>query len=164
MKWDAIDFENDTLKIQHTVVKQKTVIAKDSTKSATSRRVYPLLSEVREVLYKLLERKRQDKIDFGSAYKESDYVFVWNDGTPLSPDYVTRTFRSVLERNGLPHMRYHDFRHSTASILYDKGWELKDIQEWLGHADISTTGNIYTHISKLRKETIGKDLSETFSL
>ena len=44
-------------------------------------------------------------------------------------------------------MRFHDLRHSCASILYDKGWNLKDIQEWLGHADIETTGGIYTHIT-----------------
>ena len=59
-------------------------------------------------------------------------------------------------------MRFHDIRHSTASILYEKGWELKDIQEWLGHADIGTPGNIYTHLSKLGKENIGKYLANTF--
>jgi len=53
-------------------------------------------------------------------------------------------------------------RHSTASILYDNGWELKDIQQWLGHADIGTTGNIYTHLTRLRKENIGKDLENVF--
>ena len=47
-------------------------------------------------------------------------------------------------------MRFHDLRHSCASILYDKGWNLKDIQEWLGHADIETTWGIYTHITQDR--------------
>jgi integrase len=61
-------------------------------------------------------------------------------------------------------MRFHDIRHSTASILYDAGWELKDIQEWLGHSDIETTGNIYTHISKIRKEKKGMELAGTFRL
>ncbi|MBQ3178329.1 MAG: site-specific integrase [Clostridia bacterium] len=164
LKWDAIDFEENTLRIQFTVVKQKTIIEKPATKSMTSRRVYPLLPEVKELLLRLQDKKKQDRIDFGSAYKESDYIFVWADGTPYRPDYVTRAFGKVLEKKGLPHIRFHDIRHSTASILYDKGWDLKDIQEWLGHADIGTTGNIYTHISKLRKETIGKDLGSTFKL
>ncbi len=164
LKWDAIDFENNMLRIRHTVVKQRTIIAKDSTKSTASRREYPLLPEIKDVLLQLWEKKKKDRIAFGSAYEESDYIFVWSDGKPYRPDYVTRAFRKVLEKNNFPHMRFHDIRHSTASILYDKGWELKDIQEWLGHADISTTGNIYTHISKQRKETIGKDLGNTFSL
>ena len=106
----------------------------------------------------------QDKAIFGNCYTESDYIFRWSDGKPYRPDYVTRTFKKVLSQNGLPDMRFHDLRHSTASILYDKGWELKDIQEWLGHADISTTGNIYTHISKMRKEKIGQDLGSLFRM
>ena len=77
---------------------------------------------------------------------------------------MTRAFKKVLVQHGLPDMRFHDIRHSTASILYDKGWELKDIQEWLGHADISTTGNIYTHISKMRKEMMGQDLGSLFRM
>jgi integrase len=68
----------------------------------------------------------------------------------------------VLKKHGLKRIRFHDLRHSTASILYDKGWSLKDIQEWLGHADIETTGNIYTHISNSRKQMLSKDLEKTF--
>ena len=97
-----------------------------------------------------------------SAYTETDYIFVWSDGKPYRPDYITRAFKKVLAQHGLPEMRFHDIRHSTASILYDNGWELKDIQQWLGHADIGTTGNIYTHLTRLRKENIGKDLEKVF--
>lgn len=164
LKWDAVDFEVGTLKIQHTVVKQKTLIAQDCTKSMASRRVYPLLPEVRDLLLSLREKQAKDRADFGNCYTETAYIFVLSDGKPYRPDYVTRTFKKVLARHGLPEMRFHDIRHSTASILYDKGWELKDIQEWLGHADIGTTGNIYTHISKMRKETMGKDLGSLFKL
>ena len=59
-------------------------------------------------------------------------------------------------------MRFHDLRHSCASILYDKGWALKDIQTWLSYANIQITVNIYTHISKTRKEILAKDLKNTF--
>ncbi len=61
-------------------------------------------------------------------------------------------------------MRFHDLRHNTASILYDMGWDLKGIQTWLGHADIETTGNIYTHISKLRKHTMANNIEHLFHL
>ena len=164
LKWNAVDFDAGTLKIQHTVVKQKTIIAKDTTKSMNSRRVYPLLPEVRNLLLHLKEKQAKDRADFGDCYTESEYIFVWSDGKPYRPDYVTRAFKKVLVQHGLPDMRFHDIRHSTASILYDKGWELKDIQEWLGHADISTTGNIYTHISKMRKEMMGQDLGSLFRM
>ncbi|MBQ7921399.1 MAG: tyrosine-type recombinase/integrase family protein, partial [Clostridia bacterium] len=111
LKWDAVDFESDTLKIQHTVVKQKTIIAKDSTKSMTSRRVYPLLKEVKKLLLELREKQKKDRIDFGSVYTETDYIFVWSDGKPYRPDYITRTFKKVLAQHGLPQMRFHDIRH-----------------------------------------------------
>lgn len=61
-------------------------------------------------------------------------------------------------------MQFHDLRHSCASALHDKGWELKDIQTWLGHANISTTADIYTHISNTRKNNMAKDIENTFSL
>lgn len=61
-------------------------------------------------------------------------------------------------------MGFHDLRHSCASILYDKGWELKDIQTWLGHADIQTTADVYTHISNTRKNDMAKDIRNIFSL
>lgn len=164
LKWDAVDFENNTIKIQHTVVKQSTIIAKDTTKSFSSRRTYPMLDEVREVLLSIREKQKQNREFFGDTYVESGYVFVWSDGKPYRPDYITRTFQKVLEKHGLPRLRFHDIRHSTASILYDKGWPLKDVSEWIGHADLSTTGNIYTHITMLRKENVGKDLGSLFHL
>jgi len=63
--------------------------------------------------------------------------------------------------HGISIIRFHDLRHSTASILHDKGWSLKDIQDWLRHADIETTGNIYTHISKSREQANAKSLEKT---
>lgn len=60
-------------------------------------------------------------------------------------------------------MTFHDLRHSTASILYELGWEIKDIQEWLGHSDVQTTLNIYTHLSKAHKEEQAKSLEGIFT-
>lgn len=99
---------------------------------------------------------------FGQGYVKSDYVFTWPNGRMIRPDYVTHRFQKVLENKGLTKMRFHDLRHSCASILYDKGWNVKDIQEWLRHADIETTMNIYTHISDQRKKILAKDLENTF--
>ena len=67
-------------------------------------------------------------------------------GRRITPGFLTQHFPLVLERNGMKKIRFHDLRHSCASLLYSNGVALKDIQEWLGHSDISTTSNIYTHL------------------
>lgn len=142
----------------------KIIIAKDKTKTPTSKATYQLIPEVKELLLTLKEKEAENRKLFGKAYFDSDYVFKHEDGTLFRPDYVLKRFKKTLKQNNFPEMRFHDLRHSTASILYDKGWNIKDIQEWLRHADIETTGNIYTHISRSRKQALASDLSNTFSL
>lgn len=144
LKWSAVDFENNVIRIRHTVVATNTIVAKDKTKSVTSNRSFTLLPEIKELLLKLKIAQEKSKQLFGNCYKENDYIFKWSDGKTYRPDYITKKFHKIMNAHALKAMRFHDLRHSTASILYDKGWSLKDIQEWLGHADISVTSNIYT--------------------
>ena len=164
LRWSAIDFENGTVTINHTVVKNKTIVEKDSTKTQSSYHTYKLIDDVRDVLLKHKTQQDENRKRFGRNYKESDYVFVWDDGTKLRPDYVTRGFQRVLKSHNLPMMRFHDLRHSTASILYDKGWDLKDIQLWLRHSSIDVTADIYTHITENRKSSMASSLNSTFKL
>lgn len=130
LKRSAVDLENQSLTIRHTVVKNLTIEAKDRTKTFSSYRTFPLLKEVAE----LFEPIVRDKLP-------GDYLFSRVDGSPLRPDTVTRTFQRVLKAHGLERMRFHDLRHATASILFDAGWSVPDVQHWLGHADIETTVN-----------------------
>jgi integrase len=162
LRWQSVDFEENTITIEHTVVKNLTVEYKDKTKTKTSAGTFPLLEDVKEVLLTLKAQQAENRKTFGNTYHESDYVFVWKNGNLYKPDYITRSFINLLKKKELPHMRFHDLRHSTASVLHDKGWDLKDIQDWLRHADIETTGNIYTHISEQRKQASAKDLEKTF--
>ena len=154
LKWSAIDFERNTLTIRHTVVKNLTIEAKDSTKTSTSRRTFQLLPEVGALLREARERKPP----------QSEYICVWEDGRLMRPDYVTKAFQKVLQAHGLPKMRFHDLRHSTASILFDKGWALEDVKNWLGHADIETTSNIYLHYGSARKIMLAGSLAGMFKI
>jgi len=84
----------------------------------------------------------------GEAYCKdyTDYIYVNSIGERIKPNYITQHFEIVLNNNNLKRIRYHDLRHSCASLLYANGVSLKEIQEWLGHSDIGTTSNIYTHL------------------
>lgn len=160
LRWQDIDFEHDTLTIQHTVVKNLTIVEKDSTKTASSNATFALIPQVKEVLLNL--RKKQDEYReiCKECYHETGYVFTQEDGTMIRPDSLTRRFEQVLKKNKLKPMRFHDLRHSTASMLFDLGWDIKAIQTWLRHADIETTGNIYTHISNERKRIMSTELND----
>ena len=67
-------------------------------------------------------------------------------GILISPNYISSTFPKLLEKNGLRKIRFHDLRHSCASLLLANNVPMKQIQEWLGHSDFSTTANIYAHL------------------
>ncbi len=165
LKWSAIDLKNDIVDISHTVVENLTIVAKDKTKTAAGKRKYILLPEIKELLLKVKSEQKAYKKAFGKEYQNNnDYIFKWPDGKPYRPDYITKEFQKVLAKNNFPKMRFHDLRHSCASVLYDKGWQLKDIQAWLGHADIQTTANVYTHISNSRKNDMAIDIQHNFSL
>lgn len=158
LKWDAINFDNDTLTIKHTVVLNTKVVQKDKTKNRSSNRTYPLLPEIKKILIGLQEQQNSNKEEMKSWYKESGYVFTKADGTVYYPSYPTHELSKVLKKNNLPHIRWHDLRHSTASFLIEKGWHMKDISDWLGHSSIKTTMDIYGHISTERKKELSMDL------
>ena len=162
LKWDAVDFERDTIEIKSTVVKNKSIVYKDTTKSETSHDTYELLPEIKELLLNIMAERESNRQKFEELYTESEYIFTHPDGRLYRPDCVTRTFQRILKRHKLPEMRFHDLRHSTASILFDKGWDLEAVKACLRHADIETTSNIYLHISKDRKHLLAADLQGTF--
>lgn len=159
LKWDSIDFESGTLTIRHTVTKVSKIVEKDKTKNASSYRSFPMTEEARMIFLAARDAQRENRRLFGKEYHDSDYVFTWPDGRPYSPDYVTDKFSALLKKHGLPHIRFHELRHSCASLLLNSGFGLKDVQEWLGHSDINMTANIYGHLDVGRKQSIADQLS-----
>lgn len=162
LQWDSIDFEGKTMTIRHTVSKVTKVIAKDKTKNASSRRTFPLTEDALRIFREAKSQEEQNRIAFGREYNENPFVFKWPDGHPYSPDYVSHRFSDLLKQHELPHIRFHELRHSCASMLIAMGWSLKDVQEWLGHSDVKMTANIYAHLDTARKTNIAESLSGRF--
>lgn len=164
LKWDSIDFTNKRLTIKHTRTKVNEIIEKDKTKTKTSLRSFPLNDDAVELFKNLKQKERQNKKLLKADYVENDYIFKWENGKPYDPDYITHRFSKDLKKYDFKHIAFHGLRHSCGSLLNEQGFTLKDIQEWLGHADIQTTANIYLHLDIKRKENISNTLANTLKI
>lgn len=164
LKTDAIDFENKTITIKHTVTNasvdgKRIVVKKDRTKSKSSYRTLPLISEIENLIKDLLKQQEQNKAFFGNCYKNKDnYLFTDEEGNIIKPDRVTRRFKKLLEDNNLKIIRFHDLRHSCATLLLQKGITLGEIQIWLGHSTIKTT-EIYANNEVLDKTPLANTIA-----
>ena len=163
LKWSAIDFKKETIDVDHTIVKYTSVMAVDNTKTNESCTTLPLIDDARELLLEVKTKQEEYRKLFGEDYHESDYVFTKPDGSLYRPDSLTRSFQRVLENKGYEHIRFHDLRHATASILYENKWRPKEMQKWMRHSKIKTTLDIYTHLKNRDVKTASQSLNGLFS-
>ena len=160
LKWDAIDFERGTISVIRTVTTitldgKQTEIEQQSAKTKSSLRTLPLIGSFREYFLQVKEAQELNKQICGNCYNHEydGFVFVDELGERMRANYLTSAFPKFLESHGLRRMRFHDLRHSCASLLLANGVPLKHIQEWLGHSDFTTTANIYAHLDYKSKIT-----------
>ena len=171
LKWDAIDFERGTISVIRTVTTitvdgKQTEIEQQSAKTKSSLRTLPLIGSFREYFMQVKEAQELNKQVCGNCYNyEYDgFVFVDELGERMRVEYLTNAFPKFLESHGLRRMRFHDLRHSCASLLLANGVPLKQIQEWLGHSDIGTTANIYSHLDYKSKITSAQAMETGLAL
>ena len=163
VKWSAIDFTENTLTIRHTVHStEEGLVTKDRLKTKSSYRTLTLEPFVREELLKHREEQERMKKTMRSAYSKeyTDYVCVDALGRLYDPDFISNRFGQLLEKLKLKKIRFHDLRHSCASVLLAQGVPMKQIQEWLGHSDMKTTANIYSHLDAVSKADTGAAMSK----
>ena len=160
LKWDAIDFERGTISVIRTITTitvdgKQTEIEQQSAKTKSSLRTLPLIGSFREYFLQVKEAQELNKQVCGNCYNHEydGFVFVDELGERMRANYLTSAFPKFLEDHGLRRMRFHDLRHSCASLLLANGVPLKHIQEWLGHSDFTTTANIYAHLDYKSKIT-----------
>ena len=171
LKWDAIDFERGTISVIRTVTTitldgKQTEIEQQSAKTKSSLRTLPLIGSFREYFLQVKEAQELNKQICGNCYNHEydGFVFVDELGERMRANYLTSAFPKFLEDHGLRRMRFHDLRHSCASLLLANGVPLKHIQEWLSHSDFTTTANIYAHLDYKSKITSAQAMETGLAL
>jgi len=163
LRWCDIDLKKNKLTVQHTVVQlwntdtqKDEILCSDSTKNNSSKRTLSLSSNLACVLATIKANRKPDN---------ADYVCTMHSGTVIKPNYLDKEFRKIVRRTTNKHIRFHDLRHSCATYLHEElGYDIKDIQEYLGHSTISTTANIYTHFSNRKFDVIANDINNRIAI
>ena len=163
LKWDNVDFENSRVYICNSVLYSADVGIYESTpKTERSKRYIYLPAETMALLrayraWQIAERERLD-----GYYLDRGFVFAQDNGAPMHPDSVTDYLKKLSRRYGLPHLNPHAFRHTMASMLYYNGVDSVSISKRLGHAQVSTTSNIYAHVIESADRKNAEILSDIF--
>lgn len=167
VRWSRIDWEKRTVLLDTKIVEyrengKKKVEPVEEMKNKSSRRTLPLPDPVVEMLQVQKDHREVYRKMFQGSYNAQylDYVCVNQLGDLLRPSYVTDHFRELLEKYGLRHIRFHDLRHTFASLLINQDVPLINVSNFLGHSDLSTTANIYAHLDKASKQASAAVISD----
>ena len=158
LKWHAINFDTHTITIRHTVVQTKVngqckIVKKDRTKNKKSNRTLPLIPFIEKQLKKELKKQEENKKIFGNAYKnKEDYVLVDSEGKLIKPNFVTKKFKELIDKNNLRPIKFKNLRHSCATLLIANGITLDKVQILLGHSTVKTTETYYANTEVIDKQ------------
>lgn len=154
LRWSSIDFTSKQIEVNHKLVTYKEngksrTIGEDTLKTKSSHRTLPLIPAVEEILLAAKERQEIYRKKFKRSYNKDwdGYLCVLPNGDIIEPNFLTAHFRLLLKQNGLKKIRFHDLRHTCASLLVQSGVGMKQVQLWMGHSDFGTTANIYSHLT-----------------
>ena len=147
LKWSEVDFDRNQIHICNNILySPDRGIYEDTPKTATSNRYVTLPAETMQLLRQYRVWQNEERLRLGEYYQYQGFVFTQENGRPMHPDSVTSWLSKFSKRHGLPHINPHAFRHTMASMLYFNGVDSVSISKRLGHAQVSTTADIYAHV------------------
>lgn len=164
LTWDDIDFKTGQISInkqRHYVVGYGTI--KDKPKTEAGIRVVTASKTVINLLKQYRNQQIKQRLKLGTAWKNEPYVFVLDDGTPISPNLPYKWFVDFLNRHNLPKISFHQLRHTNASILIASGEDIVTVSSRLGHADKNITLNTYTHLIKSKEAEVANRMDEFYN-
>ena len=158
LRWGNVNLETKTITISETLQQNTGGNYTDKPKTESSYRTLPMTDNVYSALIAHKSLQNERKSVMGNYYVCNDYVCTQVNGEVITPNYLSRVFHSVISKSDLPTIRLHDLRHSVASNLIASGISVVDVKDWLGHANASTTLDVYSHAAKSSKDRIANAL------
>ena len=163
LKWDRVDFDKNRIFICNNILySPDRGIYEDTPKTSTSTRYITLPADTMRLLRQYRFWQAEERLRKGEYYQYQGFVFAQDNGDPMHPDSVTDWMNKFSKRNNLPHINPHAFRHTMASMLYFNGVDSVSISKRLGHAQVSTTANIYAHVMEEADQRNADILTEVF--
>lgn len=163
LKWDRVDFAKGTIRIDNNILYAPGVgIYEDTPKTEKSRRVIALPAETMQLLGQYRTSQIEQRLRLGGYYQDKGFLFTQDDGGPMHPDSVNTWLDRFAARHDLPHINPHAFRHSMASLLFYNGMDAVSVSARLGHAQVSTTSDIYAHILEQADQKNADILADVF--
>ncbi|MBD1371958.1 site-specific integrase [Hazenella sp. IB182357] len=159
IRWQDIDFEKRIICISQTLqrIKGKGLTFRHTAKTDGSRRSLAVSNSIIDLLKTIQAQQKVIKLELSSHYQDSDLVFANLDGTPMDLDGLSREFARLVRRIDIPYVRFHDLRHSHATLLLQQGEHPKIVSERLGHSSIAITMDTYSHVMpNMQKEAADK--------
>ena len=147
LKWNSVDLDQGVVRVVaglHRLPKRGLVLL--PTKTNRSRRQLPISPEIVDVFHRIRGEQMVNEMELGPAWEHAGFVFTRLDGRPLDPVKVTKEFTRVIRKLGLGRVRFHDLRHTHASLMLQAGIHPKIVSERLGHASVSITMDVYSHV------------------
>lgn len=146
LKWGDLDFQSGRLQIQRQLQRVRgQALLFTQPKSASSRRIVLLGSKTLDRLRDHLKNQKMERLFAGEKWEENELIFPSSKGTPLDTSSLFRNFKVLLKEANLPNIRFHDLRHTAATLMFQQGVHPKIVQERLGHSSIGITMDVYSH-------------------
>ena len=158
LEWQDIDFKNSSVTVRQAsqYVSSIGIYTKDP-KTETSNRIISIPESITKLLKEYQRKQLKNRLLLGDKWIETNRLFVQSNGAPMHPDTITKWFRQFLEDKNLPHITFHGLRHTHATLLISQGLDVRTVSNRLGHAQTSTTLNIYAHaFAKMDREASEK--------
>lgn len=165
LEWSDIDFKSGLINInKSSLYTSGRGVYDDTTKNESSKRVIKIPPLVLNVLKQHKREQTLERLKLGDAWEGTNKVFTQWNGKPIHPDTVSGWFSGFLKRHRLPHISVHGLRHTNATLLIAGGSDLRTISKRLGHSNMSTTANIYTHAIQSADERAAQLLDDMLNV